>query len=66
MYKHQILTLYDIQKDIENFQKHIQEKINELQNVIVTKCEHDWVRCSDGGYDESPDYVCVICDCYYR
>ena len=66
MYKEQILSLYDMQKDIEKFQKHIQRKVDELQNIIVTKCKHEWVRCSDGGYDESPDYVCVICDCYYH
>ena len=66
MYKEHILSLYDMQKDIEKFQNNIQSKVDELQNVIVTKCKHEWVRCSDGGYDESPDYVCVFCDSYYH
>lgn len=65
-YKNHILRLYDMQKDIERFEEKIQKKVDELQNVIVNKCKHEWIRCSDGGYDERPDYVCVICDCYYR
>ena len=64
-YKEQILNLYDMERDIQKFQEKFQKEVSEIQKMLFCKCEHEWVRCSDGGYDEGPDYICCICESSY-
>ena len=50
---------------IQKFQENLQTEISDIQKMLFCKCDHEWVKCSDGGYDESPDYICCICDSEY-
>lgn len=65
-YKNQLTYLYDMEMQIENFKKQINSELSTLQTILFKKCNHDWMRTSDGSYDEHPEYVCVICESYYR
>ena len=65
-YKNQLTYLYDMEMQIENFKKQINSELSTLQTILFKKCNHDWMRTSDGSYDEHPEYVCVICGSYYR
>ena len=64
-YKEQIMNLHDIELKIQKFQETLQTEISVIQKMLFSKCDHEWVKCSDGGYDESPDYICCICDSEY-
>ena len=64
-YKDQIMDLYDKEREIQKFQQKLQSEISEIQKMLFGKCDHEWIRCSEGGYDESPDYICCICECDY-
>lgn len=65
-YKNQLTYLYDMEMQIEKFKKQINSELSTLQTILFKKCNHDWMQCSDGSYDEHPEYVCVICGSYYR
>ena len=65
-YKEQIMNLYEIEQQILKFHKKLQTEISKFQKMLFSKCEHDWIRCSEGGYDESPDYICCICESDYH
>ena len=64
-YKNQIMELYDIEREVQKFQEKLQMEVSNIQKMLFCKCEHEWIRCSEGGYDESPDYICCICENYY-
>ena len=64
-YKEQIMDLYDMERDIQKFQEKLQIEISKIQKMLFSKCQHEWIRCSEGGYDESPDYICCICESDY-
>ena len=64
-YKDQIMDLYDKEREIQKLQEKLQSEISNIQKILFCKCEHEWIRCSEGGYDESLDYICCICECDY-
>lgn len=64
-YKKQLENLYDMEKQIQKFQKQTIRNISDIQKILFKKCKHDWVKYSEGGYDESPDYICCICENSY-
>ena len=65
-YKNQLTYLYDMELQIEKFKKQINTELSNLQSILLKKCDHDWMKCTDGSYDEHPDYICVICESEYR
>ena len=65
-YKNQLSHLFDMQQQIRRFEQQIRENIRELQDEMYKKCHHNWVRGSDTGFDQSPEYYCTICENEYR
>ena len=65
-YKTQLTYLFDMEQQIRSFEKMIRHEISQIQNELFDKCEHDWMIGSEGGIDESPEYVCAICDNHYK
>jgi len=65
-YKTQLTYLFDMEQQIRSFEKMIRDEISQIQNELLDKCQHDWMIGSEGGIDESPEYICAICDNCYR